>query len=661
MAVARMTRVSIVAPREMREELVDRLHRMGAVHLIDLSKTLGEKEESREICQFLDMDTRLLHLELSRTEFLIELIDRFEEKKGGLLSSMIRERVHVDYRDFLAIREEVDLDSLYREGEELDIELRHLETRRAELQREREALEPWLDLYCSIEELGELERVEARLMTLSPLALSAWSEELENLCPASDWEEIFRTTDRVHLLVLVERDFMEEFNSLAQRYGAESVWFRDKTGSPAEEIGALDRAIEEVDSRKEEIQERIRDLLPPREKILVLYDYLYNLLIKEEAKESFAHTERVFALEGWIEKGNEDKLEEALVELGEEVDISFSEPGEEDVPPTLLRNRRFLKPPEGLVRLFGLPQYVESDPTWIMAPFFIFFFGLCMGDVGYGVIIALAFWLMEKKLDVSDNVRDFLRLFMYCGFATIIGGILTKSYFGIFATDPERFPRFLQFKFTFDTLFNPVPFMGFCCALGLLHISLGVGIEMYDNIRSSGWWKGFCEQGTTLIVWLGIPVLVAGAVSHNSIVLKVGLYILAAGAAGVVFLSNISAKTVLGKFFGGLYNLYGLLGGTVGDVASYLRLYALGLATVAIGDVVNKMGTMFLGIPVLGVIALFLVLVVGHAFNLVINLLGAFVHPLRLQYVEFFGKFYEGGGEVFKPLAIDARRTVIER
>ncbi len=661
MAVARMIKVSVVAPREMRDELVGRLHQAESVHLIDLSKTLSEDEEAKEICHFFKMDTRKLYLELSRTEFLIELLERFEENKGGLLSNMIRERVHVNYQDFLAIRDEIDLDSMYHQGEELDIELRHMDNRWAELEREKEALEPWKELDCSFKELGELERVEARLITLSPLILPSWSDELENLCPASHWEEVSRVGDRAYLLVLVERDFLEEFSSLTQRYGAESVSFKDRTGSPAEEIKKLEKAIEEIESAKEEIQAKIRQLLPLKKKVLVLNDYLYNLLIKEEAKENFAHTERVFALEGWIERGNEEKLEKVLEDLGKEVDISFSEPGEDDVPPTLLRNRKVLKPPEGLVRLFGLPQYAESDPTWIMAPFFIFFFGLCMGDVGYGVIIALAFWLMQKKLDVSENVRDFLRLFMYCGFATIIGGIITKSYFGIFATDPERFPRFLQFKFTFDTLFNPVPFMGFCCALGLLHISLGVGIEMYDNVRSSGWWKGFCEQGTTLIVWLGIPVLVAGVISHNSNVSKVGVYILAAGAAGVVFLSNISAKTLLGKFFGGLYNLYGLLGGTVGDVASYLRLYALGLATVAIGDVVNKMGTMFMGIPVLGIIALFLILVVGHAFNLVINLLGAFVHPLRLQYVEFFGKFYDGGGEVFKPLAVSARKTVIER
>jgi V/A-type H+/Na+-transporting ATPase subunit I len=138
------------------------------------------------------------------------------------------------------------------------------------------------------------------------------------------------------------------------------------------------------------------------------------------------------------------------------------------------------------------------------------------------------------------------------------------------------------------------------------------------------------------------------------------LYVMAAGAAGIVFLSNISSKSIAGKFFGGLFNLYGLFGGTIGDVASYLRLYALGLATVAIGYVVNLMAGMVLGAPVLGIIFMLAVLIGGHTFNLLVNFLGAFVHPLRLQYVEFFGKFYEDGGEPFVPLAWETRKTVVD-
>jgi len=199
-----------------------------------------------------------------------------------------------------------------------------------------------------------------------------------------------------------------------------------------------------------------------------------------------------------------------------------------------------------------------------------------------------------------------------------------------------------------------------CAALGLIHISIGVAIEMYDNMRHNSIWLGFCEQGTTLLLWLGIAVMAVGAGVKVDAVKSAGMYIMIAGIAGIILLSNIGSRSIAGKFFGGLYNMYGLLASTIGDVASYLRLYALGLATVAIGSVVNRMAGMTWGIPVLGVVFLAVILLGGHAFNLAINFLSAFVHPLRLQYVEFFGKFYEDGGEPFAPLALRTNRVVIE-
>jgi V/A-type H+-transporting ATPase subunit I len=661
MTVASMVKITVTAPRSGREELVEELHGLGAVHLVDLASTLREDEEAGGLTQAYEADTRKLQLDLSRTEFLIEILERFEEKKKGLVTSMIKERVHVDYRDFQRVSGEIDLETVYRRAEELDVELRHQDARIAELRRELDGLAPWEELDYPLGELREFTRVETRFIIINPLSLPAWEEEMEGRCPYSAWVEVSRQAERAFLLVLLHKECLEEFNSLGQSYNAEAVYFKDRTRKVSEEMGSLESGIAEEEEKKKNIEDEIREYLPLKTAILTLNDYLYNQLLKEEAKENFAHTERAFVLEGWIERGREDEVQKEIESLGEEMDVSFGEPEDGDMPPTLLRNRRAVLPAESLIRLFGLPGYTETDPTWIMAPFFVFFFGLCMGDVGYGAIIALAFWYMLRKLDVSDNVRRFFRLFMYCGFATIIGGILTRSYFGIFATEPERFPRFLQFKFTFDPLYNPLPYMAFCAALGLLHISIGVAIEMRDNMRHNSPWIGFCEQGTTLIFWLGVAVLGVRLAIKSSVLLWAGLLIMAAGAVGIIFLSNISAKSILGKFFGGLYNLYGILGATMGDVASYLRLYALGLATVAIGAVVNILGAKTLGIPGLGIITLVLILIVGHSLNLVINFLGAFVHPLRLQYVEFFGKFYEDGGVLFNPLALNARKTVIER
>ncbi|MEJ5186577.1 MAG: V-type ATP synthase subunit I [Candidatus Geothermincolales bacterium] len=663
MAVVPMVKIEIAAPRSKREELVEELHRLGAVQVRSLPSLVDPSTLEPEVGLELDgyvPETRRLRLELSRVDFLIELVERFEEKPRGLLSSMVRPRVHFTLEDYLRVKGEIDLDEVYRKGEGLDARIRELEHRRSELEREREALLPWQDLDAAFEEIGSPATVTGRFIAIPPNRLDGWAEELERECPPSDWTEVSRSYDKVYIIAFVHRSHVEAFESIGQRWGVEDVLMKVERGTVRERIISLEKAMEENSAERERLVEEIRSLVPLKEKLLLLNDYLYNQLLKEEVKGDFLHTQRAFLVEGWVRKEEAEGVAESLRRLGEDVVVSFEEPEEGEVPPTALVNRRLLHPVESLVRLFGLPNYQETDPTWVMAPFFVFFFGMCMADVGYGVVLTLAFWFLLKKLDVSENVRRFLRLFMYGGMATILGGVLTRSYFGIFATEPERFPRFLQFKGTFDPLFNPLPYMGFCCALGLLHISLGTAIEMYDNARWNSPWRAFCEQGTTLVLWLGLAVTAVGGALKSDPALKAGLYIMAAGAAGIVFLSNVGAKSWLGKFFGGLYNLYNAFGGTIGDVASYLRLFALGLATMAIGDVINRMGSLFLGIPGLGIIFLFLILLGGHLFNVVINLLGAFVHPLRLQYVEFFGKFYEDGGAPFTPFGLTTRKTVIE-
>ena len=658
MAVARVSKATIIAPREQREELIERLYHLGAMHVVDLSSALDGEEDLRDLVRPCDLDVRDLRLAHSRCEFLLDLLERYEEKKGGLLSGFLQERIHLTYEEFCAVEQEIDLPAVYREMEEQATRLRHVENRITEIGRELEALRPWRDLDFPLGALRDMKWCEAKLAIMGFSSLQAWSREMPEACPYSAWEEVRREGERVYLVILVHRDCREEYQVLAQRYNLEDVQFPEKEATPHEEMERLEERLATENADKEALEEGIKERLSLKPKLLAFDDYLRNLLMKEEVKESFLHTERVVAVEGWVEEARQEEVQRELEELGPELEVSFAPPGEDDVPPTLLLNRKRIKPTESLINLFGLPNHAETDPTPFVAPFFIVFFGMCIGDVGYGAILTLATWWALRKLDLSEAARRFFRLIMYCGMAAMVVGILTRGYFGI---ENESLPGFLKFPGSLDVLLNPIPMMLVCAALGLMHISLGVAIEMYDNMRQNSLWMGFCEQGTTLVMWLGLAVLALGAGVKVAAVQTVGMIILAAGAAGVILLSNISSKSILGKIFGGLYNLYGLFGGTIGDVASYLRLYALGMATVAIGSVVNRMAGMVFGIPVLGVIAMIVILVGGHLFNLLINLLGAFVHPLRLQYVEFFGKFYEDGGEPFEPFTISTRRVVIDK
>lgn len=642
----------------MREDLLDGLHLLGAVQITDLNAAAEADEEIRAVHHPFEPETRELRLALAKSDFIIELFERFEKPKGGLISSFLKERVHVTYEEYLAAEGEVGLDAVYRELEDLDIEHRQAEGAISELAEEIKAMRPWEALDCPLAAADVCVSVELKLAVAVPASLGPWAEGLEERCPGSAWEEMGREGDRAYVAVLLHADHREEFDALASEFDLEQVRFEGKTATVAEERRLAEERLAGEERNKEGLEDRIRERLPMKPRILTLNDYIHNQLLKEEVKGRLLHTRRVVALEGWVEQSREDEVREGLKRLGRSIDIDFAAPAEDEIAPTVMVNRRRIQPAENLINLFGIPNRSETDPTPFVAPFFILFFAMCIGDLGYGLVLAAAFWLAMKKLDVSLQAKSFFRLFFYCGLVTVVVGVFTRGYFGI---DGDLLPGFLKFPGTMDIIKDPKPLMLICAALGLIHISVGVAIEMYDNMRENSVWLGFCEQGTTLLLWFGLAVLAAGFwLIKVDAVGWAGVYILAAGAAGIVFLSNISSKSIAGKFFGGLFNLYGLFGGTIGDVASYLRLYALGLATVAIGYVVNLMAGMVFGVPVLGIVLTLAVLLGGHAFNLLINFLGAFVHPLRLQYVEFFGKFYEDGGETFDPLSLQTRRTVID-
>ncbi len=659
MAQAKLLKMHILAPQTRRDELMDWLYGLNAVHILDLATRLATDEETAELIGVFQPNLRGWNLELSRADFLLEFMERYGDIKKGKFGGLIPDRVHILQDEWANILDDTDLSGLYTEAEALDVRFKQLVAEGGELERDLQRLAPWRELEMDLEDLAGTAGVSMILGSLLEKDYVDFAARLEESCPDSAVVVINRYMRGIYLVVMVTRDEEPQFAALAQSCGFEQFAVRAPAGRVGDEIARLSATLDGVQSERDGMSARAVELSKSYSGVIACRDYIVNALQREEAKASLAHTQQVIALEGWVDEARRSELETAALQLGDDTSLSFSAPVEGDEPPTLLANRRAVRPVEALVSLFGFPHSHETDPTPVMAPFFIFFFGLCIGDVGYGAVLSLLSWLMIKKMDVSDNVKRFFRLFMYCGFGSILAGILTRGYFGINA---EHLPGWMKFTGSFDTLNAPISIMVFCAALGLLHIWIGVFIEMWDNARNNSWWDGLCEQGTTLLFWSSLPVLVIGYAAKVGLLKSVGWYIFIAGAAGIVFLSNKSARTWAGKFFGGLFNFYGSIGGTIGDVASYMRLYALGLATVLIAEVVNRMGVMmFQSIPVLGILLMLLIFLVGHSFNFVINLLGAFVHPLRLQYVEFFGKFYEDGGTAFRPLGITCKRTVIEQ
>jgi V/A-type H+-transporting ATPase subunit I len=318
---------------------------------------------------------------------------------------------------------------------------------------------------------------------------------------------------------------------------------------------------------------------------------------------------------------------------------------EEDDAPVLLKNNSFAKLYEPITKLFSLPTYTELDPTPFFAPFFMMFFGFCLGDGGYGLLIMLVAMLLKKKF---QKFKPLLTLAQWLGFATVIFGVLSGTFFGVALVDIEALKSVRKYFLNMDNM------MMLSLIVGGVQIIYGMCVKAINIARQKGFKYAISQVATVVLVltaaaYLGLPMLkvnVAGFVSQ----MLLGLIIL---SAFIYFFYNSPGKNPLMNFGAGLWNFYNLLTGLLGDLLSYIRLFALGLTGGILGGVFNTLALDVYGdkFSILGFLGMLLILLFGHCLNFMLNLLGAVVHPIRLTFVEFYkNSGFEGGGRAYNPL-----------
>ena len=420
--------------------------------------------------------------------------------------------------------------------------------------------------------------------------------------------------------------------------------------------------LEEADGLREKIEElkaQAAELAREHQTVLVVLDEGAEALAKKVAEERFGTTQETFLVEGWIRGRDEEAVRARLTEIAPEVDISSRDPEKGEDVPIDLNNRGAVNAFEFVTTLYGRPGYWERDPTPLLAPFFIVFFGLCVSDGGYGVTLAaVSFFLMTKMR--PGGGRQLMKLLMMGGISTAVVGAVTGGWFGI---DPSVMPGWLQSVIVMNPLQEPMKMLNVVFILGLVQIMAGLIIKMVADIKEGRWIDGILDQllwifFLALLVPLGYSFILGGSVP-DGVMATAGKGALVAAALVVLTGARKNPKPIM-KVLGGVLKLYDVVG-YFGDVLSYARLLALGLATGAIAMAINGVAEMAGGIPIVGPIAVVLVLVGGHLFNLAVNCLGAFVHSARLQYLEFFSKFFTGGGSAFQPFRVEKRYSMTRR
>lgn len=422
--------------------------------------------------------------------------------------------------------------------------------------------------------------------------------------------------------------------------------------TPEAKIEHLKIRIKELTKEAETLKKELAELSKNREDIKLLYDYMKVRHEKYENLELLKETKKTFILTGFLPRDNAPLVLEKL----EEIDLVYArilDVAEDEEAPVLFKNNGFASPVEEITSTYSMPSKDDIDPNGIMAFFYYLFFGMMFSDAGYGILtmIGTGYLAFVKKYNPK-----FMKMFFFCGISTTFWGLMYGSFFGDLV---YRFSiTFLGKEITLSPIWvdpakEPLMLLIFSILLGLIQIFVGLSINFYMNWRKGEKAAAIFDTGSWMAVILGIIFLAVGLSIGISVLTTIGAALAILGAITEVLMKGRDKKNILLRLFSGILGLYDVTS-YVSDALSYSRLMALGLATGVIAQVVNIMGTLA-GKSVLGVIMFTVVFILGHLLNFAINMLGAYVHTNRLQYVEFYSKFYEGGGYAFKPMGMHTK------
>lgn len=657
MAVLQMQRMSICALKKDRKAILEKIQSMG---IMEINHVLDEDEDFRR------MDTANARSSFEKAansaDRALEILNEYAPVKTSMLSSLegkklVDAKVHEE-----VIRKREELLKLVSRIQVLDKEKAENKAEILKLENRIESLVPWLSLDIPMNATGT-KKTSVILGSIPGQAdISGIYEILADAAPEVEGADAYVISSGQDMTCIAVICLKQEEQSIeeALRSRGFSRIAQNSAKTPAGETEELRQEIKEKENRISQIEQEVIRLAEQREEIYLLADYYRVRAEKYEVLGEIPQSANTFVLSGYVPHRDVEKVKRVL-ESKYDCAIDVEELKEEEEPPVLLKNNKFSASAEGVLESFGLPKKGEIDPTAIMSVFYVFLFGLMLSDAAYGAIVSIACGVLILKFPrMSEGMKKSIQLFFWCGLSTLFWGIMFGGYFGDVINVVSRtfFGHEVGIKaLWFVPLNNPMKLLIYSMVFGLIHLFTGLGIKGYMCIRDKKYVDFLCDVVLWYVFLFGLILLLIPTdifasiaqvqITFPPVVNAIAKWASILGAVGIVLMSGRANKNFGLRIALGAYDLYNVTG-WLSDVLSYSRLLALGLATGVIAQVVNQMGSMG-GKSVFGVILFVIVFIIGHVFNIAINLLGAYVHTNRLQYVEFFGKFYEGGGRAFHP------------
>lgn len=652
MSVSTMKRLTVLAHRSDEDKLIKKLMKLRC---LDVNTAAQSADISRKTCESAEQVSALEESTASIDKAIGALSRYAKRKKGtlGLSRSRLDLSAFAEGDEATRAREAVrdTLDVLSRQAD-----IKKEITKRQELAA---AVSPYVGYELPLGFIGT-ERTSALLGKLPPrLDVRSLGVQLSEIGTVS--RILHSDGTGIYMSVICHSDDRERVTSLLSEYGFLSASFSDTELTAEKYRSSLLSEISELENEYEKLTQRLSELAALLDSIEALYDVEATALTAARTKEKMLSTEACIIIEGWVPSSFTDRITAVLD--GFSCAYELSEPNGEDKPPVWLRNNSFAQNFEWVLGMYSYPAYGKFDPTFIMSIWYFIIFGLMFADAGYGLLLMLGGLLGARLFKASPSMERFLKMFGYCGISCVVFGILFGTYFGDL---PLAFMRsFLNISeaelptlallgdgaaniaVLFEPLQNPMSFLLIALGIGAAQLITGMAINFVLLCREGRAADAILDVGVYWLLFVGIALIFLAP--------KIGKPTAIAAAVLILLTHGRKEKRITQKILKGFLGLYDLIS-YASDLLSYSRILALGLAAGVISQVINLLATLG-GPSVGGIIMLIAVFLVGHMLNLVINVLGTFVHTARLQYIEFFNKFYEDGGVAFEPIAPSEKYT----
>jgi len=656
MAVLAMQKIQILGMKKDLPKVLDLLQKQGVVQVEELNEEAGKELEN------IQKEEHDIDYIVANTDFAIKLLSPHAKKRPiwagkptlTAESALGTAKGGFDYRGIIKDCQNTE------EKFNADQNATHA------LEAEEMLLQNWVGLHFKLDTPRETKSVRIHTGEIPVAEYDLFKKSLQNLSPLTSVEKINEVSPVIYCVVAIAKTKLGEAKQLLAKHKFQEVELPSHPVTVSERLKQITEEKETLKTCLASHEDKFKHLAKHMENLQIVHDVFAWQQEDQRVREKLKGTTYSFIITGWVAKLDLDSLGEKLHEIASHSVIHKIKPDKDEETPILLHNKRVSWPFESVTKLYGFPLASEVDPTPFLATFFIVFFALCLTDAGYGLVLFLIMFLMLRFFNIPKESSGLIRLLMWGGLVTIVAGYFFGGYFGL---TPDQAPAFMVEGDSFKgQLVNasagngPLIFLTLALVLGIVQVLFGKFVD--------GWWKMKQKQyldallDSFLWIYFLCAIIAFGLASSGLLIpaeyTELMKWLVLGGVAAMILTQGRKQKSIIGKVGIGVLSLYGLVG-YLGDILSYSRIMALGLATGIIAFAMNTIaGLAYELIPYVGFIFAIFVLILGHVMNLVLSALGAFIHSARLQFVEFFGKFMEGGGTEFKPFKRDCKYIVIQ-